>query len=140
MTNILLQYPIQRTTISSTLFVTNIIHLYGKDNDWYFYSFVWLLIMSILYHQTKNKYVSIADKIGIVSVVYHGGTNLFVSYPYDVYTMIVIAQFCSVFWLYHYGYRRQKYIFDKNETTGDNYHMLLHVISSTAHHIIIHKM
>ena len=27
--------------------------------------------------------------------------------------MIVVAQFCSVFWLYHYGYRRQKYIFDK---------------------------
>ena len=35
---------------------------------------------------------------------------------------------------------QKQYIFNENETIGNNYHMLLHLISSISHHIIIYKI
>ena len=133
-------YTLNRTTISSTLFATNIIHLYSKNDNWYFYSFIILLFTSILYHQTKNTNIGIVDKLCVANIICRGGTNILIYSTYDLYTVIVIIGFFSASWLYNYGYITKQYIFNENETIGNNYHMLLHLISSISHHIIIYKI
>ena len=59
-------------TWSSLLFVSNIIHLWQKNESKYLISWVILCSSSIIYHQTKNKYILVIDKLAIYNVTYNG--------------------------------------------------------------------
>ena len=95
---------------------------------------------SVLYHLSKNKTIGILDKICIAGVVLQGGKITFLDSDFDTYSLIVITTGSSVVWLYHYGFRHQMYVFDKDAQIGNNYHTLLHVISSIGHHAVACKM
>ncbi len=126
------------TTLSSLFFATNVLHLYKKNDKLYFYSFAGLLTSSVLHHQTKCEYniLYLIDKACIVSVVYFGGKNYIQYASANFLSILVPFKFCTIFWLYYYGYSRNKYCFDKDEKKGNYYHMLLHMLSSFGHNII----
>ena len=135
-------FPFYRTTLSSTLFLTNIAHLYNKNDSYYLYSFIGLFVTSILYHQSRNyswfhRVIGYCDKLCVMNIVCYGGSMLFTRPVYDIYTGMVILTFTGVNWLYFYGYLTNKYIFDENVDIGNNYHMLLHTLTSIGHQLII---
>lgn len=131
---------IRSTTLSSLLFTTNVLHLYNKKDKLYFYSFAGLLISSILYHQTRKKVFYYIDKGYIVGVVYLGGKNLLQHVPVNYLSVLVPFNFWTVLFLYYYGYSQNKYCFDKDETKGNNYHMLIHILSCVSHNIITYYL
>ena len=128
------------TTLSSLLFTTNVLHLYKKKDKLYFYSFACLLTTSILNHQTRKQIFYYIDKACIVSVIYFGGKNFFQYSPVNSLSVLVPFNFCTVFWLYYYGYSQNKYCFDKDENKGNYYHMFLHLLSSISHNIITYYL
>ena len=124
------------TTLSSFFFATNVLHLYNKNDNLYFYSFACLLTASVLNHQTNYKVLYYIDRACIINVVYFGGKNLLKYAPINGLTCLVPLKFSTVFWLYYYGYFQNKYCFDKDEKKRNYYHMFLHLLSSVSHNII----
>ena len=128
------------TMTSSLLFITNTIHLSYKQDILYCYTFACLSLLSILYHLTKNRTVDLLDKLCIAGVVLQGGKHTYLNFAFDGYSIITITTYGSAIWIYHYGFITHMYVFDKNEEIGNNYHMLLHLLSSIGHHAIACKM
>jgi len=128
------------TTLSSFFFATNVLQLYNKNDKLYFYSFAGLLTASVLNHQTRKKVFYYIDKACIVSVVYFGGKNFIQYAPVNSLSILVPFKFCTIFWLYYYGYSQNKYCFDKDEKKGNYYHIFLHMLSSFGHNIIAYYM
>ena len=131
---------IRPTTLSSLLFTTNVLHLYKKKDTLYFYSFAGLLTASVLNHQTSKKVLYYIDRACIVSVIYFGGKNYFQYAPINSLSLSVPFNFCTVFWLYYYGYSQNKYCFDKDDKKRNYYHILLHLLSSISHNIITYYL
>ena len=128
------------TMTSSLLFITNTIHLSYKQDILYCYTFACLSLLSILYHLTKNRTIFLLDKLCIAGVVLQGSKHTYLNFALDEYSIITITTCSSVIWIYHYGFITHMYVFDKNEEIGNNYHMLLHLLSSIGHHAVACKM
>ena len=132
--------PFYPTALSSTFFLTNIAHLYTKNDAYYFYSFLLLFTTSIVYHQSKNAWMGIVDRLCVLNIVIYGGCSLFLRSKFDIYSVFVITMFMGVIWLYIYGFITSQYVFDSNGDFGDYYHMVIHAFSSIGHHAIIGKV
>ena len=134
---------------SSFLFLTNVIAaLYFKH---YIYAFVFLMLTmsSIIHHSSRTKLTNIIDKIALYSVIFYGGYiffsnikgNLKSNIEFNIKTIIkyilIVATFLSVVYLYTYGYLIDDYVFHPECKISQQYHCLMHLISSIGHHIII---
>ena len=129
---------INLNTWSSLLFVSNIIHLWGKNESKYLVSWIILCSSSIIYHQTKNKYILIIDKLAIYNVTYNG-LICFLKYEIDLIQRILITlTFVHVCILYFIGYLYSKFIYDK--IYGQRYHVLMHFIGCVGHHLITYNI
>lgn len=121
---------IRENTISSTVFLTNIIHLFYKDDNVYMYSFICLFLASVMYHQTYNNKIRIIDKIVMYNVVLQGGNRLYKN-TVDIYTYITVSFFLSTVYIY--------YICNRNIYEKYHLHSVLHILGSLGHHLIISK-
>ena len=102
---------INLNTLSSLLFVSNIIHLWGKNESKYLISWIILCSSSIIYHQTKNKFILIIDKIAIYNVTYNG-LICFLKYEIDlIQRTLITLTFVHVCILYFIGYLYSKFIY-----------------------------
>lgn len=128
-----------KTMTTSLLFITNTIHLSYKQDVLYYHTFACLTILSILYHLTKNKTIGILDKT-CVSIIVWKGSHILLHTEFDKYSMVVITTASSVTWLFYYGLITQTYVYDKDPYIGNNYHMLLHILSSIGHHAVAYKI
>lgn len=128
-----------RTMTTSLLFMTNTIHLSYKQDVLYYHTFACLTILSIIYHLTKNRTIGILDKT-CVSIIAWKGSHILLHTEFDKYSMVVITTASSVAWLFYYGLITQTYVYDKDPHIGNNYHMLLHVLSSIGHHAVAYKI
>ena len=88
---------INKNALSSTLFLTNAIHLYSKNDNIYMWSFILLNVTSILYHQTYNKLIKILDKIVVYNIVYQGGYRTLLINNYNWFTNYTIFIFLTYF-------------------------------------------
>jgi hypothetical protein len=124
---------------SSLIFITNIFTAFYKK--YYFYSFLFLAltITSVIHHSTNNVYSDVMDKIFILSIVLYGSYVLYNKMDKNKYVEIslIIISFLLCIFLYFYGYFTKKYCFDSNNYIANNYHCLLHFISSIGHHLIV---
>ena len=116
---------INKNALSSTLFLTNAIHLYSKNDNIYMWSFILLNVTSILYHQTYNKLIKILDKIVVYNIVYQGGYRTLLINNYNWFTNYTIFIFLIVLYLYYF----------KINTIQN--HCYIHLLSSITHHMII---
>ena len=134
---------------SSFLFLTNVlVALYFKH---YIYAFLFLMLTlsSIIHHSSRTKLTNIIDKITLYSVIFYGGyiffsnikSNIKSNIEFNIKTIIkyilVVATFLSVVYLYTYGYLIDDYVFHPECKISQQYHCLMHLISSIGHHIII---
>lgn len=138
---------------SSLLFVSNFLHAYRKGYFFYGTLFYLLTVTSILVHGffPNNLTINLLDKIPIVCIVITGflvflgkliktGGDLASSWPMVkkiVYSSIIVSTFLFVVYIYCCGYQESKYCFDVNKSTSNEYHALLHLVSSLGHHAII---
>jgi len=91
--------------------------------------------------RSENRIENIIDKIAIFSVVFYGGRMLYTkqSDPESnpIVGAIIVLTFLFCIGVYYYGYICNKYCFDPDPNIGNEYHALLHIISSIGHHMII---
>lgn len=132
-------------TISSFFFTSNVLHLSKKEKKDYIYyiSFYVLLISSVIFHSTQNYYLGFIDRMLCYNIVYQGCIRLFKKNNFNnvnkiFLVIITIILFLFVVYLYIFGYIYKKYCFSTNTIEGENYHSLLHLLSSLGHHIIIY--
>jgi hypothetical protein len=102
---------------------------------------------SFLYHSKPNTITYIIDQIAIVAVILYGvyvyfgrivhGINLNHHYYFYIYCAIPPLCFLTVLWLFFYGKMVCKYCYDKDKKIADNYHSLIHIISSLGHNSIL---
>lgn len=139
---------------SSFLFLTNVIAaLYFKHYIYAFLFFV-LTFASIIHHSSRSKLTNIIDKIALYSVIFYGGYIFFSNFKSNIksnieidvniqrcktiikYVLIIIT-FLAVVYLYTYGYLIDNFVFHPECKISQQYHCLMHLISSIGHHIII---
>lgn len=112
-------------TITSFIFLSNIYHLYNKDDDIYMCSFIMLFCSSILYHETYNNFYKKIDQILVYNIILQGSYRTFIINNYTIYTNYTIILFILTLYAY---------FFKINTTLNHSY---IHILSSIGHHMII---
>ena len=118
-------YLTNLNTITSFIFLSNVYHLYNKDDEIYMYSFIMLFLSSILYHETYNKSYKKIDALFVINIIFQGGYRTFIINNYTIYTNYTII--CFILTLYSYNFK-------KNNSCN---HSCIHILSSIGHHMII---
>lgn len=132
---------------SSFIFTTNIITAFYMNYYLYAILFSILTITSVIHHSKffyKNYYIysKILDRFAVFCVIIYGGIILYnkiiiKGYSHIILNLSIVICFLLVGYLYTYGYYVNEYCFDKDYCIQNNYHALLHIISSIGHHLII---
>jgi hypothetical protein len=123
---------------TSFFFITNIITAFYKK--YYLYSFIFfmLTLTSIIHHSHYTIYTNIIDKISIFFVVTYGAYILYTKKHIDNFMLtLIVITFVSTIILYIIGYFTKHGCFHPNKCVSENYHCLLHFISSFGHQLII---
>jgi hypothetical protein len=131
---------------SSFIFLLNSILAFYYE--YYVYAFLFLLLVctSLIFHSTINIYTNLLDKISIFLVVLYGSylfyTKLIVKVKTDfiatyIYAFFIINTFLITIYLFYYGYFTNNYCYSEDLELANNYHSLMHFISSFGHICII---
>ena len=123
---------------SSFIFITNVLSTLYKN--YYIYSFLFfcLTITSIIFHYNTNIYTNILDNFFVLVIVLYGGQMLYnktTTYNQFKVFLIIMLFLCCIFFFF-YGYYVKDYCYNPDKYVGDNYHCILHIISSLGHHFI----
>jgi len=122
--------------ISAFIFLTNVVSCWSKNYFLYGGLFLILVITSFIVHNQNTIYTNLLDKLPIVCIVCNGFFLLFFSSYNPWLAFIILGSFLAVLALYCYGYICKCFIFDSNINTSEDYHSLMHFISSIGHHFI----
>ena len=123
-----------RLLISSLVFWTNMIMSLFLGKWVYSFLFALLMVTSLVFHSHPSPYTNGIDKVAILFVVCYGAYQLSLHNGTELYVMAIVLSFLSCIGLYFYGYCTQQYCYDPE--FGEEYHVLLHFISSLGHHAI----
>jgi membrane protein YdbS with pleckstrin-like domain len=123
---------------SSFIFLTNVTLFLYLGYTFYAFLFLCLWLTSVLYHSAPSTTNCILDKLSILGVVVYGGYLFFTKWDSTSIQMaiIIVVTFLTTIFLYGYGYKVQRYCFDKKKKRAVLFHSGLHVISSIGHHFI----
>jgi len=123
---------------SSFIFITNVLSTFYKKYYIYCIFFISLTITSLIFHYSSNIYTNILDKFSILAIVLYGSYILYNKTSADNYkqVFVVVMTFLLCIFLFIYGYSTNSYCYHPDKYIGDNYHCLLHCISSFGHHLI----
>lgn len=122
--------------ISAFIFLTNVVSCWSKNYFLYGGLFLILVITSFIVHNHNTIYTNLLDKIPIVCIVWYGFFLLFFRSYNAWLAFIIFGSFLAVLALYCYGCICKCFIFDSNTNTSEDYHSLMHFISSIGHHFI----
>ena len=123
--------------LSSFIFITNIFTTFYKKYYLYSFYFLCLLMSSLIYHYNSyNIYINLLDKIFIFAVVLFGFKYFIIKINYNLLSCAIIISFLLTIYLFIYGYYTKQYCFNNDICIGNNYHCLIHLISSIGHHLI----
>lgn len=130
-------YPI--TFFSSFIFVTNSMTAFYYE--YYIYSCLFgiLTFTSLLFHSYPTIYTNLLDKLAIVAIVSYGTYMLFhkkIIYQ-KVYFALIVSTFLLCILFFYYGYFTNCFCYHPEKNISNQYHSLLHFISSLGHHGII---
>lgn len=129
---------------SSTIFLVNSIAAFYFDYYLYSLFFFMLVITSLVVHSNNNNiYTNIIDKISILFIVFYGGYLFYKKclLPIDIkrvgLMITIVSTFLITIYLYLFGYINRQYCFCSDINLANQYHSLLHMISSIGHNLII---
>ena len=124
-----------RLVLSSLVFWTNMVMALFIGKETYSMFFALLMVTSLGFHSFPSIYMNRMDKVAILCVVCYGAYQLSLNARNDLYSAAIVLSFLSCIGLYYYGYCTQQYCYDPE--FGNEYHVLLHFISSLGHHAIM---
>ena len=112
-----------------------------KNDSVYLYSFILLLITSVLHHQMKNNvFLRLIDKAAVYNIIYQCGVRFFMNDELNVLIdVFVMVNFIMVIILYSFGRKIKRFCGDENVENAEFYHALMHICSSIGHIGIIHQ-
>jgi hypothetical protein len=131
---------------SSTIFLVNSIAAFYFDYYLYSLFFFMLVITSLVVHSNNNNnniYTNIIDKISILFIVFYGGylfykkCLLLIDIKRVGLMITIVSTFLITIYLYLFGYINRQYCFCSDISLANQYHSLLHMISSIGHNLII---
>lgn len=124
---------------TALIFITNIITAFYKKYYLYALLFIILVISSVMFHSNNNIYTNAIDKCSILAVVFYGAYMLYNKRSKERMWLLVLSilSFFATLFLFFYGYTTNQYCYHPDNTIGDKYHGLLHIISSFGHHCIM---
>jgi hypothetical protein len=128
---------------SSTIFLVNSIMAFYFDYYLYSFFFFILVITSLVVHSNNNIYTNIIDKFSILFIVFYGGWLFYKKclLPIDMrrvgLMITIVSTFLITIYLYLFGYINRQYCFCSDINLANQYHSLLHMISSIGHNLII---
>lgn len=135
------ELPSIKCCYSSLLFITNVVVCYYYKYYLYSLLFIGLTISSLIYHSHKTSLSYWIDKFFIFSIVSYGGYVFYNKFSENIiniyYSTIVVITFLGAIILYYYGSLKRCFIFAEDINECDNWHQLLHLLSSLGHHFII---
>jgi hypothetical protein len=124
---------------SSFIFVTNLVSAWYYGYDVYSFLFGTLTLTSILFHSYSNIYTNLIDKVAILAVVSYGIYMIY--HKQFIYRKIPLAMIVTTFLLcilfFYYGYWNDCFCYHPEKEISNQYHCVLHMISSLGHHAII---
>jgi len=116
--------------------------------NYYIYSFLFLLLFctSILFHLHNNIYTLLLDKVSIIAIVFYGGYIFYNNHKTILFTtnltnkiipVLIISTFIVTIFLYYYGYMYNKYCYYEDKDIANQWHSIIHIVSSIGHHLNI---
>ena len=121
--------------ISSLFFITNAFYARKKNYNLYSMFFIFLTLTSLICHSTEdNIYITITDKIAILSIVLYGFYLVLKKFSKDnIYIIVpIVITFLSTIYLHYYAKVKADLV------TSRKYHFILHLLSSIGHNLIIY--
>ncbi len=135
------ELPSIKCCYSSLLFITNVVICYCYKYYLYSLLFIGLTISSLIHHSHKTLLSYWIDKFFVFSVVGYGGYVFYNKFSKNIvniyYSIIVLISFLGTIILYYYGSFKKCFVFAEDINECDNWHQLLHLLSSLGHHFII---
>lgn len=128
---------------SSAIFLINSIIAFYFDYYLYSFFFFILVITSLVVHSNNNIYTNIIDKISILFIVFYGGWLFYKKCLLHIdmrrvgLMITIVSTFLITIYLYLFGYINRQYCFCSDINLANQYHSLLHMISSIGHNLII---
>ena len=126
---------------SSLLFITNAMVAFYKKYYMYSFFFGMLTVTSVMVHSNRFDLphpTAVLDKFAIVCVI-ASGFYIFlekVSPENILYSLLILLFFLSSGVLYIYGFLVEDYCFHTDRRVANNYHCLMHILSSAGNHMI----
>ena len=122
---------------SSLVFVTNMWTAFFTQQYLYSFFFGSLTISSLMVHSYPTIWTNLWDKLWILSIVFYGGARLYSRrYTAALWKLtLCVLTFLFCVWVYAYGYITSQFCFDP--VCSEQYHALMHAVSSFGHHCII---
>jgi cation transport ATPase len=135
------ELPSIKCCYSSLLFITNVVICYCYKYYLYSLLFFGLTISSLIHHSHKTLLSYWIDKFFVFSVVGYGGYVFYNKFSKNIvnihYSIITLISFLGTIILYYYGSLKKCFVFAEDINECDNWHQLLHLLSSLGHHFII---
>ena len=98
-----------------------------------------LFSTSVLLHSNNNIYTLLLDKVSIFAIVCYGGYTFYNNLtPFTcnlndkIMPVLIILTFLLTTYLYYYGYMYNKYCYCEDTDKANQWHSLLHIISSVG--------
>ena len=125
---------LQLNTISSCIFVTNVVVLFMRGLNRHGFLFSLLFFTSVLEHELRLTWTHALDQIVLYAVFLNGGWLVYKRFRLNVCFFLAFSTCLLTIYLYHYGKLTDGYCFDLE--CGFEWHAFLHVVSSVGHHAI----
>jgi hypothetical protein len=122
---------------SSLIFITNAISAWWYHYYVYSFLFCTLTMTSVLHHTMYTPYTKTVDQTLVASVVFYGASMVYHKPVRYIYNGTIWGMYILCLMLYVYGYYTNRFCYHPDVRIGNDYHCLLHVISSVGHHCII---
>ena len=125
--------------LTSFFLFTNFIS--GFLRKYYLYAFIFftLTITSIVNHITHHPIANQIDLAVVWSVGIYGAYHVVTYMTLEKWYLVplILFFFSGTVILYYYGRENDQFCFDKDPILAKMYHGYLHIVGSTAHHLIM---
>jgi len=122
--------------LSSSVFLSNAAAATFYKDFVYAALFFALTITSIMFHMhDKNRVLYAIDQVVVVSLVIYGGYRLYTKGRITPLFWVAVATFLATVVFFVYGKHASQFCYHPQH--GNEFHSVLHLISSVGHHAIL---
>jgi len=121
-------------TISSCVFISNVIVLLIRGFNRHAFLFSFLFFTSVIMHEVPSFQIHVLDQLAILLVALNGAWLVYKNFRVSPALFVAVSTFLGSFYLYEYGRITGGYCFDPQ--CWMEWHAFFHVVCSVGHHAL----